>query len=103
MIDFSKADAHIHLFEGGYQGGSLTSRPGVEVDELLCYQSLMKDHHIETALVVGFEGDPFCRQNNNFLAELIPYHPWMYALAYCHLDHQTDQISQLENWKMKDF
>ena len=49
MIVFSKADAHIHLFEGGYQGGSLTSRPGVEVDELLCYQSLMKDHHIETA------------------------------------------------------
>ena len=55
MIDFLKADAHIHLFEGGYQGGSLTSRPGVEVDELLCYQSLMKDHHIEAALVVGFD------------------------------------------------
>ena len=91
-----KADAHIHLFEGGYQGGSLTSRPGVEVDELLCYQSLMKDHHIEAALVVSFEGDAFCRQNNDFLAELIPYHPWMYALAYCHLDHQPDLISQLE-------
>ena len=59
MIDFLKADAHIHLFEGGYQGGSLTSRPGVEVDELLCYQSLMKDHHIKAALVVGFEGDAF--------------------------------------------
>ena len=103
MIDFLKADAHIHLFEGGYQGGSLTSRPGVEVDELLCYQSLMKDHHIEAALVVGFEGDAFCRQNNDFLAELIPYHPWMYALAYCHLDHQPDLISQLENWKMKGF
>ena len=103
MIDFSKADAHIHLFEGGYQGGSLTSRPGVEVDELLCYQSLMKDHHIEAALVVGFEGDAFCRQNNDFLAKLIPYHPWMYALAYCHLDHQPDLIPQLENWKMKGF
>ena len=83
MIDFLKAYAHIHLFEGGYQGGSLTSRPGVEVDELLCYQSLMKDHYIEAALVVGFEGDAFCSQNNDFLAELIPYHPWMLALAYC--------------------
>ena len=70
MIDFSKADAHIHLFEGGYQGGLLTSRPGVEVDELLCYQSLMKDHHIEAALVVGFEGDAFCRQNNDSLPSL---------------------------------
>ena len=70
MIDFLKADAHIHLFEGGYQGGSLTSRPGVEVDELLCYQSLMKDHHIEAALVVGFEGDAFCRQNNDSLPSL---------------------------------
>ena len=99
MIDFSKADAHIHLFEGGYQGGSLTSRPGVEVDELLCYQSLMKDHHIEAALVVGFEGDAFCRQNNDFLAELIPYHPWIYASAYCHLDHQPDYttVGKLEN------
>ena len=55
MIDFTNADAHIHLFEGGYQAGSLTSRPGVEVDELLCFQSLMKDHHIEAALFVGFE------------------------------------------------
>ena len=63
----------------------------------------MKDHHIEAALVVGFEGYPFCRQNNNFLAKLIPYYPWMYALAYFHLDHQTDQISQLENWKLKGF
>ena len=57
MIDFSKADAHIPLFEGGYKGGSLSSRPGVEVDELLCFQSLMKDHHIETALVGGFGED----------------------------------------------
>ena len=67
MIDFLKADAHIHLFEGDCYGGSLPSRPGVEVDELICYQSLMKDHHIEVALVVGFEGDTFCRQNKNFL------------------------------------
>ena len=59
MIDFLKADAHIHLFEGGYQGGTLTSRSDVEVDELLCYQSLMKDHNIEPALVVCFEGDAF--------------------------------------------
>ena len=63
----------------------------------------MKDHHIEAALVVGFEGDAFCRQNNDFIAELIPYHPWIYALAYCHLDHQPDLIPQLENWKMKGF
>ena len=46
MIDFLKTDDHIHFFEGGYQRGSLTSRPSVEVDELLCYHSMMKDHHI---------------------------------------------------------
>ena len=67
MIDFLKADAHIHLFEGGYQEGSLTSRPGVEVDELHCYQSLMNDHHIETALVGGFEGDVFSARRTEFV------------------------------------
>ena len=59
MIDFLKADAHIHLFEGDCHGRSLTSRPVVEVYKLLCSQSLMKDHHIEAALVLGFEGDTF--------------------------------------------
>ena len=98
-----RADAHIHLFEGGYQGGSLTSRPGVLVDEILCYQSLMKDHQIESALVVGFEGEEWCLLNNDFLARLIPHHPWIQALAFCHLDQQADLMAKLKKWKMQGY
>ena len=32
-----RADAHIHLFEGGYRG-SWTGRPGVDLDEAACYE-----------------------------------------------------------------
>ena len=96
MSHDQRADAHIHLFEGGYQGGSFTSRPGVQVDEVLCYQSLMKDHQIETALVVGFEGEEWCFQNNDFLARLISHHSWIQALAFCHLDQQADLMAKLE-------
>ncbi len=103
MSHDQRADAHIHLFEGGYQGGSFTSRPGVQVDEVLCYQSLMKDHQIETALVVGFEGEEWCFQNNDFLARLISHHSWIQALAFCHLDQQADLMAKLEKWKMQGF
>ena len=103
MTNYQRADAHIHLFERGYQGGSFTSRPGVLVDELLCYQSLMKDYHIKAALVVGFEGEEWCLKNNDFLAGLIPNHPWIQALAFCHLDQQADLMVKLEKWKMQGF
>ncbi len=43
-----RADAHIHLFEGGYQG-SFTARPGVRLAEAALYDSLARDHGVGAA------------------------------------------------------
>ena len=40
------ADAHTHLFSGGYRG-SFAGRPGAVVDETSCYASLMADHQVQ--------------------------------------------------------
>src|SRR5580765_1604933 len=77
-----RADAHIHLFEGGFQGGSFTKRPGVRIDEAALYESLARDHHIKQALVVGSEGQAWSTGNNAFIARQASEHPWVRPVAY---------------------
>ena len=67
-----RADAHIHLFEGSFQG-SFTHRPGVRIDEAVCYQSLAKDHDVRAALVVASSSQPCC----DFLAGKAAEHDWV--------------------------
>ncbi len=76
-----RADAHIHLFDGGFQG-SFTGRPGVQIDEVTCYESLMADHDIAASLVVGYAGDPWCRENNACITHLLKSHGWIHPTAY---------------------
>jgi hypothetical protein len=45
----TRADAHIHLFAGGYRGGSFASTPGVSIDEARCYDSLAREHDVAAA------------------------------------------------------
>ena len=54
-----RADAHIHLFDGGYQNKSFASRPGVSDDEAAYYDSLSREHDVVAALVVGYAVDRF--------------------------------------------
>ena len=68
MVD--RADAHIHLFRHGFQD-KFTARPGVHIDELACFASLAKEHHVTAALVVCYAAEAYCRDNNEFLAEKI--------------------------------
>ena len=75
-----RADAHIHLFESGY-GHSFAARPGVAINEPTCYDSLRREHGIEQALVVGYEMDPWCQQNNQFLSEVAACCPWARPVA----------------------
>ena len=77
-----RADAHIHLFETGFRGGSFTARPGVNIDELACYQSLAKSFGVKAALVVGWAGAPWASGNNAFLARVVGDHPWVHPVAY---------------------
>ena len=77
----SRADAHIHLFAGGYQGKSFASRPGVSIDEVACYESLAREHDVTAALVVGYTGERWCIGNNEYLARLAPDHEWIKPVA----------------------
>ncbi|MBN1342054.1 MAG: amidohydrolase family protein [Phycisphaerae bacterium] len=77
-----RADAHIHLFETSFRSGSFTARPGVNIDEVACYQSLMKDHGVTAALVVGWAGAPYAAGNNAFLARVVGDHKWVHPTAY---------------------
>ena len=40
-----RADSHIHLIENGFDG-FFTGRPGVNVDEVKCYDSLAREHDV---------------------------------------------------------
>ena len=77
----SRADAHIHLFAGGYRDKSFASRPGVTIDEAVCYQSLASEHGVVAALAVGYTGDPWCSDNNDYLANLNSHHDWIKPVA----------------------
>ena len=76
-----RADAHIHLFEGGYRE-SFTGRPGVKVDERALYASLAKDHNVKAALIVGYEGLPWAAGNNAYIGRLAAAHEWVRPVAF---------------------
>ena len=81
-----RADAHIHLFAGGYQGGSFTSRAGVSIDEAACYDSLAREHHVTAALVVGYGAEAWCASNNAYLAQQCLRYDWIRPVAYVDID-----------------
>lgn len=68
------ADSHIHLFKNGFED----SRGG----ELSQYKVLMKKYSINCALVIGYEGSPWASGNNEYIALLLPFNPWMHALGF---------------------
>lgn len=76
-----RADAHIHLFEGGYRE-SFTGRPGVKVDERALYASLAKEHGVQAALVVGYEGLDWAAGNNAYIGRLAATHEWVRPVAF---------------------
>ena len=98
-----RADAHIHLFEGGYRGELLANLPSTRIDEVAHYESLMRQHDIRQALVVGYEGEPWCATNNLFLASLIAQsrRPWIRPAAY--FDPKELSVDALESWRSRGF
>ena len=77
------ADAHVHLFAGGYGGArAMARRPGVHIDETKLYASLAAEHGIEQALVVGYEGERWARGNNQHIRRLATQNTWVKPLAY---------------------
>jgi len=88
-------DAHIHLFEGGYRA-SLTARPGLTVDEAALYASLMKDHNVREALIVGYAAHEWCRDNTAHLAKMAAAHAWVRPVSFVHLDRSPPTRYDLE-------
>lgn len=76
-----KFDAHIHLFENGY-GGSFTNRPGVDIAEAECFESLMAEYCVSGALVVGYAALPWCANNYNYLRNASKDRSWIHPVAY---------------------
>ncbi len=73
-------DAHIHLFRSGFPGAYGALFP--QGREVQVYEKIRTVHSIGRALVVGYEGDPWARGNNNYLADLAKIHTWIAPLAF---------------------
>ena len=78
---YDRADAHIHLFRGGYRR-AFVGRPGVRLDEAACYDSLAREQGVRCALVVGYAAEAWCADNNAWIAEQGRRYPWVRPLAY---------------------
>lgn len=76
-----RADAHIHLFDGGYQD-SFVKRLSRPIDEAVCYLSLAADYGVKSALVVGYADAPWAVGNNCYLSKMATEYDWVYPVAY---------------------
>ena len=98
----NRADAHIHLFEGGYQGNSFMKRLAMSIDEAVCYDSLAADHGVEAALIVGYSGESWCVDNHDYLVQMAAQYDWVRPATYV---DPTDppSTSDLEGFKTQGF
>ncbi len=96
-----RADAHVHFFRQGFQE-SFTARPGVNIDELACFESLAADYQVTAALVVGYAAEDWCRDNNQLLAEKLGQREWMHAVAFV-AEPDKLTVDALEAWRLQGF
>ena len=73
------ADAHFHLFRGGFPG--VYGRPLI-ANEVDVYEAFRARHGIAAGLVVGYEGEGIDPRNNAYIRELAATRPWMTTVAY---------------------
>ena len=92
-----RADAHIHLFEGGYQE-SFMKRLGGPVDEAVVYASLARDHGVKAALIVGYADVPWAAENTGYLTQMAKQYDWVHPAAYFDAAEPppTDELTRLQ-------
>lgn len=73
------ADAHIHLFRGGYHRPGLPSLFGDR--ELQAYEALRLIHGVDLALAIGYEAEGIDPANNAYLRQLSQSRSWLWTLA----------------------
>jgi L-fucono-1,5-lactonase len=81
------ADAHVHLFDGGYAG--VLEDPPAGPDELAAYERLRERHGIGCALVVGYEGEPRYAGNTDHVLALAAERSWIAPLGFLHVTPPT--------------
>lgn len=87
------ADAHLHLFEGGFAGSDHLAG----ADELGAYAALRVAHQIDRGLVVGFEGEERFAGNNAYLLDSARTHDWIAPLAYVDPTTDADRVDAIIN------
>lgn len=97
-----RADAHIHLFEGGFQGNSFMKRLNMPVDEAICYASLAADHNVKAALIVGYSDAPWCSNNHDYLVQMAAKYNWVRPATYIDAT-QPPTVEDLERFKKQGF
>ncbi|MDX3006627.1 amidohydrolase family protein [Kribbella solani] len=77
--DIRRADAHVHFFEGSYNDRRQAAHPEGEVAH---YAQLRGHHGITDVLVIGYEGNPRSKGNNEFIRALSATYAWMHPVAF---------------------
>ena len=90
------ADAHIHLFSGGYAGRLGASPAGG--DELDVYERLRASYQIESALVVGYEGETRYAGNSREILSLALERQWMFPLPFLSVA-APPAVADLRDWR----
>ena len=97
-----RADAHIHLFEGGFQGSSFMKRLNMPIDEAVCYDSLAADHNVKAALIVGYSDASWCADNHDYLVQMVAQYNWVRPATYIDAT-QPPTVEDLERFKSQGF
>ena len=92
-----RADAHIHLFEQPL-GGTFPGRPGVQIDEAVCFDSLAADHGVIAALIVCYTKCEGNEGNNDYVIGLQSQYDWIRPAAHIEPDDPPD-TALLERWR----
>jgi L-fuconolactonase len=91
------ADAHIHLFSGGYAGRLGASPAGG--DELEAYERLRANYQIKCALVVGYEGEARYAGNSREIFSLALERPWIFPLPFLAVAAPPPAVAELRSWR----
>ena len=91
-----RADAHIHLFQTPL-GSSFAARPGVEIDEAACFDSLARENDVAAALIICHQGAGN-ESNNDYVIGLQSQYDWVRPAAHIE-PHAPPGIDELEKWR----
>ena len=98
----TRADAHLHFFQPGYDSTLPENCRRVHPDEVTLYQALAQQYNVRQVLSVGYEGESWAAGNNQYLEQLAASRPWLRPVAIVHEPNHLD-TSMLESRQQERF